>query len=448
VTLTDYTRSQAVVLDPTTSVEVARLGPHRGLNQCSISLDGRWLATATWKGKDVKVWEVATGRLAWQLPCDSAFVNFSPDGRWLAVIEFPKHECRLWHVGSWKPGPIIKSSSGLSVMAFSRDGRMLGIDDGGRVRLLDPESGREVATLDAGTGSSTGFFCLAFSAEGTKLAAGRDHIVHLWDLRRIRERLATMGLDWNAPPIPAAETASASRPISVRVVGADWLADAAAGENEARTGKWDAAAATHGRAVAEGASDPLIWQRHLLFRLRAGDVSGYRDGCAALISRFHGEERLAFVQPIAWACSLGPDAMVDWTSLTRAMEAAVEQWPSDAEVRKTLGALQVRAGMPRQAISTLEESVRLNGHGGNAFDWLFLALAHHRLGHSQQATAALATARDWIAHGDERAIPDPYLWSPLRWYTRLELNLLLREAEGKIIDAFVGLPEAVFAPVE
>ena len=112
VTLTDVTHSQAVVLDPAKSAEVARLGPHRGLNQCSISPDGRWLATATWKGKDVKVWEVATGRLAWQLPCDSAFVKFSPDGRWLAVIEFPEPECRLWHVGSWKPGPTIQVSEG------------------------------------------------------------------------------------------------------------------------------------------------------------------------------------------------------------------------------------------------------------------------------------------------------------------------------------------------
>jgi hypothetical protein len=77
----------------------------------------------------------------------------------------------------------------------------------------------------------------------------------------------------------------------------------------------------------------------------------------------------------------------------------------------------------------------------------FPGVAHHRLGHSQQTSAALATARNWIAHGDERAIPDPYLWSPLRWYTRLELDLLFREAEGRITGASVDLPEAVFAPV-
>jgi WD40 repeat protein len=202
VMVDNATRTHAVLLDLARSAEVARLGPHRGLDQCLISPDGRWVATATWKGQDVRVWEVATGRLAWQLPCDSAKVLFSPDGRWLAVVKFPGQECRLWHVGSWHPGPTIQVSTSFLAMAFSRDGRLLAIDDGGRVRLFDAASGREVATLDAGTDASAHFFCLAFSPDGTQLAAGRDHIVHLWDLRGIRAHLAALGLDWDAPPYP------------------------------------------------------------------------------------------------------------------------------------------------------------------------------------------------------------------------------------------------------
>jgi WD40 repeat protein len=133
------------------------------------------------------------------MPCDSALVRFSPDGRWLAVAKVPGHECRLWQVGSWHPGPAIQ---GGSTMAFSRDGRFFAIDDGGRVRLVDPDTGREVTTLDPGTGSSTGFVCLAISPDGTQVAAGRDHMIHLWDLRRIREQLAALGLDWEFPPYP------------------------------------------------------------------------------------------------------------------------------------------------------------------------------------------------------------------------------------------------------
>jgi WD40 repeat protein len=88
-------------------------------------------------------------------------------------------------------------------MAFSPDGRFFAIDVGGRVRLVDPDTGREVTTLDPGTGSLGGFSCLAISPDGTQVAAGRDHIIHLWDLRRIREELARLGLDWASPPYPA-----------------------------------------------------------------------------------------------------------------------------------------------------------------------------------------------------------------------------------------------------
>ena len=109
------------------------------------------------------------------------------------------------------------------------------------------------------------------------------------------------------------------------------------------------------------------------------------------------------------------------------------------------GAALVRACRPREAISALEESVRLNGHGGNAFDWLFLALAHHRLGHSNQATAALAAARDWIATVTSGRSPTLSLVA-VAWYTKLELELLLREAEGEITASSVDLPQAVFAP--
>jgi serine/threonine protein kinase/WD40 repeat protein len=199
----DAARTHAVVLDLASSAEVARLGPHRGLNQCPISPDGRWVATATWKGHDVKVWEVATGRLAWQWPCDSAYVAFSPDGRWLALARFLGRECRFWHVGSWRPGPAIQLSAGFyGALAFARHGRLFAIDDGGRVRLVDPDSGREVATLDAGSGPSGHFTGLAFSPDGTRLAAGRDHMIHLWDLRLIRAQLAARGLDWDAPRYP------------------------------------------------------------------------------------------------------------------------------------------------------------------------------------------------------------------------------------------------------
>jgi serine/threonine protein kinase/WD40 repeat protein len=446
IAATHIADQQAVLLDPETLTERRRFGRHAGLRYSVPSPDGRWVATSTWQGSNVKVWDASTGALAWELPCGSAAVGFSPDGRWLVTAL--DYEYRLWQVGSWSPGITVRSEGVTGYFAFTRDGGLLALDRGHLVRLVDPQSGRELATLEPPPEFPRGFWWPSFSPDGSRLAVPIDRVILVWDLRLIRAQLAAMGLDWDAPPIPAAETAHAPLPIRARIEGADWFADADAGDAEANAGHWDAATDALALAVSKGADDPPIWQRHLLLLLRAGDLAGYRAGCSALLSRFGRDERPGFVEPVAWACALGPDALADWAPMVRAVEAAVKQRPENAELRKTLGAVLVRAGRARQAIAALQESIRVNGHGGNAFDWLFLALAHHRLGHShsKEAIAALATARDWIAHGDERAIPDPYLWSPLPWYTRLELDILLREVEGHISLASRAFPAEAFAP--
>jgi serine/threonine protein kinase/WD40 repeat protein len=434
---------QAVLVDPATLAERGRFGRHAGLRFSVPSPDGRWVATSTWQGSNVKVWDTATGALAWELPCGNANIGFSPDGRWLVTAL--SHEYRLWQVGSWTPG--IRVRTGTSIpgsFAFTYDGGLLALDRGQLTRLVDPESGRELATLEPPPEYPRELMWPSFSPDGGRLAVPSDWVILVWDLRLIRAQLAKMRLDWDAPPIPAEETAPAPLPIRAIVEGADWLAEAAAGEAEARAGRWDAAEAALARAVAKGCDDPLIWHRHLLLLLRAGDAAGYRAGCSALISRFGSDERPGFVEPVVWACALGPDALPEWGPMVRVVETAVKQRPENAELRKTLGAALFRAGKPQEAIAALQESIRVNGHGGNAFDWLFLALAHHRLGNAKEAKEARNKARDWIAHGDERAVPDPYVLSPLPWYTKLELELLLREAEGQISRPAPDLPAEVF----
>ena len=68
--------------------------------------------------------------------------------------------------------------------------------------------GRQIALADAATDRElTGLPTqpcptpLNFSPDGTKLVVGTDrNTVLVWDLRRIRDHLAPIGLDWDAPP--------------------------------------------------------------------------------------------------------------------------------------------------------------------------------------------------------------------------------------------------------
>ena len=92
-----------------------------------------------------------------------------------------------------------------------------------QVFLADVATGRELArltTLQPVTPTP-----LVFSPDGTKLIASTNQkTVLVWDLRRIRDQLAPMGLDWDAPPYPTVPAASDAAgplppPRPVRVVG-------------------------------------------------------------------------------------------------------------------------------------------------------------------------------------------------------------------------------------
>jgi serine/threonine protein kinase/WD40 repeat protein len=432
IAASDVPRQEAVLVDPATLAEAGRLGPHPGIRYARLSPDGRWLATSTWRGSNVKVWDAARRSLAWELPCANAIVGFSPDGRRLMTAL--DGEYRLWHAGTWQPGATIRTSAPInSNFAFAPDGGLLAVDRSGLVRLVDPDTGRELAALEPPPEAPRGTDRLAFSPDGGLLAVPVLYSVIVWDLRQIRAELAALALDWDAPAIAAAGTAAAATaPLRVRALGVDWLAAAWQARDHAREGRWDAAAAAYARATAEGADDPEVWNRHLLLRLRAGDLAGYRAGCAALWQRFGGTSRPETLNLAAWTCALGPDALAEWAATEKAVAAAAAREPGTGPLQSTLGAVLLRAGRAGEAVRALEESIRQNTHGGNAFDWLFLALAQHRLGRSGEARAALEKARDWIAHGDERALPERFIMSPLSWDVRLELELLAREAEAAI----------------
>jgi WD40 repeat protein/tetratricopeptide (TPR) repeat protein len=67
---------------------------------------------------------------------------------------------------------------------------------------------------------------------------------------------------------------------------------------------------------------------------------------------------------------------------------------------EALGAAQYRAGQYAEAVTTLEEAVKLDGEGGTTWMKLFLALAHRRQAQREQARAWLRKARlagnaDW-----------------------------------------------------
>jgi WD40 repeat protein len=163
----------------------------------ALSPKGQWAAVGTWRGNGTRIWDLHTGRqVGKELPGGDAGVAFSPDGRWL--VNGTKDEYRFWEVGSWRPGLRIPRTPQTvpGPLAFTTDGKILAIAHSLReVRLLETATGRELATLIAP--EPLGIRGLCFRPDGEQLAVVcANRALQLWDLRRIRERLAEMELNW------------------------------------------------------------------------------------------------------------------------------------------------------------------------------------------------------------------------------------------------------------
>jgi WD40 repeat protein len=194
---------------------------HPRVNGVSLSPDGRWAAASTFKGEDVQIWDLSQGDgqpPAKILPIPSAG-NFSPDGKWLVVLDhWPRGVRSLYRVGSWDLAREDRlDSAGNSSFGFTRDGRVMavGCDSGRNLRLLDPATGREWATLVPASRQPIRGVC--FTPDGSQLALITGRALQLWDLRVIRRRLAAMGLDWDLPPFEPAASSEEARPLVVEI---------------------------------------------------------------------------------------------------------------------------------------------------------------------------------------------------------------------------------------
>jgi WD40 repeat protein len=114
-------------------------------------------------------------------------VQFSPDGRFLATVA--GSNLTVWDVPGGRPSPTRTEEPGsLHSLAFAPDGRTLatghwlqrlGASGEHWVRLADPATGQERKTL-RGHGDIAN--CLAFSPDGTTLAAACGQFLWAWDV--------------------------------------------------------------------------------------------------------------------------------------------------------------------------------------------------------------------------------------------------------------------------
>jgi WD40 repeat protein/predicted Zn-dependent protease len=194
----------------------------------------------------------------------------------------------------------------------------------------------------------------------------------------------------------------------------------------AEDGRWtDAAEMLARERRLPGASSLQSVTHEALARLMTGDAESYRRLCRDYLTKLGPRPHPALFNNAAWLCALGPGALEGEAreQVVGFAEAALAALPQDADgkrrrsVLNTLGAVLHRAGRDREAIDRLREGIVADGGTGNALDWLFLALAYHRLGETDEAVL-------WLARASAPNAPPP---STSVWNSA-EIDAIRREA--------------------
>ncbi len=192
-----------------------QLQPQQDVRSCSVSPDGRWVASGSHSNSDglgAIVWNAHDGELVQKLPVSGlGRVVFSPDGRWLLTTG---GGCRLWKAGAWDKPCFVGGAIG----CFSPNSGVLALDDSaGAIRLVSTATGNTLLRLEAP--EQANLLPRGFTPDGAKLlAVGVDTAaLHVWDLRAIRKELLELDLASGLPEYPAIKE-TALQSIRVNVV--------------------------------------------------------------------------------------------------------------------------------------------------------------------------------------------------------------------------------------
>jgi serine/threonine protein kinase/Tfp pilus assembly protein PilF len=213
------------------------------------------------------------------------------------------------------------------------------------------------------------------------------------------------------------------------------------GDMFATLGQWEKASADFVKAAECKECKGYAWYCRALLCLGEADDDGYRRICAAMLERYGNADDPGPIDYVTWTCSLAPNSGAEPARLVSLMEKAVAKSPKEHTYVNDLGVALYRAGRFEEAAKRLTEATTLNPDPSKhkmLDTWFFLAMAHHRLGHADEArrwldkaVQATEEALKPPAEPPEKSVTAPGT-TPPTWHRKLTLQLLGREAKELI----------------
>jgi WD40 repeat protein/Tfp pilus assembly protein PilF len=381
------------------------VGPLDDCRYVAVSPDGEWLATGSYGKNGAQVWRLRDATQVAHLAIEGYIgVAFSPDGKWLMTKDAP---CRLWEVGTWREAPQKIGGWG---HCFSPDGRQLVVQDSDKIlRLVETETAHTLARLESP--DLCAVHRATFSPDGSRLVVTTNDgpAVHVWDLRAIRRHLVDLGLDWDAPAYTEPDPVTENGPPSPLKIVVD-MGALSASSGEVRS----------------------LLQQAQRFP-QAGQIG---EAIGMLRQAVRLSPDLAEIQNnLAWLLVTAPEPLRSPTEAIEHARRAAQLAPGENLYLNTLGVALYRTGSFAKAVQTLEKSLEAGKGRFAAFDLFFLAMAHHRLGHREEARSCFDRAVRWLA--EQKGLNEQYA---------KELAAFRAEAEAVLASPSGELPADVFAP--
>jgi tetratricopeptide (TPR) repeat protein len=182
------------------------------------------------------------------------------------------------------------------------------------------------------------------------------------------------------------------------------------------------------KALEIGPVESWVWYKVATLCLYTGDIDRYRGACRELleIADENSAYRINVDEQTAKVCALSRDSVADFSQVERLAQRCVTG-TEEHQLRRWFvlakALTDYRSADNEAAIAWLQRfAPKDDGTHSDASAFAVLAMAHHRLGHADQARASLDSARDNIA----KKPPD---WKRgTNWIDWLHCEILFREA--------------------